>query len=352
MIDLRQGDCLQILRQIPDQSVDLVIADPPYNIGVQTTVNNKKITNRWDKIDGYVDWFVQWINECTRVLKSNGVLYFWHNDMAQIAQLMEAIRTRTSLAFVSFCIWDKGDGYRAKSWKNRKPDGDSALRSWFNICEYCLHFFNAPADAEKAWRKTGLDRINSNPNCYRPIKDWYQSELVRLGISEKEIARKYTEVTGKKPYMLRHYFQDSQFAIPTKAVWESVYVPLGFGKEYESLRAEYESLRAEYESLRAEYESLRNVHNVDAMHCNIWHVPPIPSQNRYHTCQKPVELLSRLIRVSSREGATVLDPFMGSGSTGVACVQEGRNFIGIELDEKYVQIARERIEAEEQKRLE
>ena len=62
-----------------------------------------------------------------------------------------------------------------------------------------------------------------------------------------------------------------------------------------------------------------------------------------HPTQKPVALLEYLIRTYTTEGETVLDFTMGSGSTGVACVNTGRNFIGIELDERYFEIAQERI---------
>lgn len=66
---------------------------------------------------------------------------------------------------------------------------------------------------------------------------------------------------------------------------------------------------------------------------------------KLHPTEKPVELMEFYILNSSDIGDTVLDPFMGSGSTGVACVQNGRNFIGMELDETYFAIAKERIEA-------
>lgn len=65
-----------------------------------------------------------------------------------------------------------------------------------------------------------------------------------------------------------------------------------------------------------------------------------------HDTEKPVELMRILIENSSKEGELVLDPFMGIGSTGVACKNTGRNFIGIELDDKYFDIAKERIEGE------
>ena len=63
-----------------------------------------------------------------------------------------------------------------------------------------------------------------------------------------------------------------------------------------------------------------------------------------HDTQKPVELMKILIENSSQEGEIVLDPFMGIGSTGIACIECGRNFIGIELDKNYFNIAKERIE--------
>ena len=67
-------------------------------------------------------------------------------------------------------------------------------------------------------------------------------------------------------------------------------------------------------------------------------------KGKVHPTQKPVALLEYLIRTYTNEGETVLDFTMGSGSTGVACVNTNRNFIGIELDEGYFEIARKRIE--------
>ena len=68
----------------------------------------------------------------------------------------------------------------------------------------------------------------------------------------------------------------------------------------------------------------------------------IPSKDQ-HPTQKPVTLFEHFIRLHSQEGDTILDPFMGSGSSGVACVNTGRNFIGIELDAQYFEMAKKRI---------
>ncbi len=69
---------------------------------------------------------------------------------------------------------------------------------------------------------------------------------------------------------------------------------------------------------------------------------------RYHPTQKPVILMRRILFDLTKEGDTILDPFMGSGTTGVACVQTGRKFIGIEIDPDYFDIACKRIEAAQQ----
>ena len=67
-------------------------------------------------------------------------------------------------------------------------------------------------------------------------------------------------------------------------------------------------------------------------------------KNKIHEAEKPVELLKELIELSSNKNDVVLDCFMGSGTTGVACKELNRNFIGIELDETYFNIAKTRIE--------
>lgn len=64
-----------------------------------------------------------------------------------------------------------------------------------------------------------------------------------------------------------------------------------------------------------------------------------------HPTEKPIELMKMYVLNSSIENNTILDPFMGSGTTGVACVNTNRNFIGIEMDDKYFEIAKERIES-------
>ena len=83
----------------------------------------------------------------------------------------------------------------------------------------------------------------------------------------------------------------------------------------------------------------KNINNLGSK--TILSVPNV--RNKMHPTEKPVELMQILIENSSNENDTVLDPFMGSGSSGVACINTHRNFIGIELDKTYFDIAQNRI---------
>lgn len=76
---------------------------------------------------------------------------------------------------------------------------------------------------------------------------------------------------------------------------------------------------------------------------DVWFFDRVSGKSLVHQNQKPVELIEQIILKSTDENDTILDPFMGSGTTGIACVNNNRNFIGIELDKQYFDIAQNRI---------
>lgn len=79
---------------------------------------------------------------------------------------------------------------------------------------------------------------------------------------------------------------------------------------------------------------------------SVWSIPTTPKReklNGIHPTQKPLELLRRMVALCSEKGDLVLDPFCGSGTTAIACLELGRNFIGIDLDEGHLELARKRI---------
>lgn len=73
-------------------------------------------------------------------------------------------------------------------------------------------------------------------------------------------------------------------------------------------------------------------------------IKPLSGKSKIHPVQKPIELITQFLELSSKEGDVVLDAFMGSGTTGIACINTNRKFIGIELDENYYNIACKRVE--------
>jgi len=176
-------------------------------------------------------------------------------------------------------------------------------------------------------------------NNFSTLRKYFKDYQEALGLSKKEII----EAVGQKG---DHCFRwgSTQWDLPTK----ETYAELGkLPLKYEFVRQEYESLRQEYEALRQEYEALRYTFNNQRTHHSVWNYEIAPKQG--HVTPKPVDLIENILLHSSNSGGIVLDPFMGSGTTAVACVNTGRQFVGMELSEDYCEIANKRIEAAKQK---
>lgn len=311
---------MEYMRTLPDKAFDVIVADPPYNIG-------KAKWDKWPSVEAYVSDVMTWLREFSRLLKDTGSLWMFHSDMAQISRIIAKSQELPGLVFRDFVVLYKRN-FRAKVWKSKDGATNTGLRSLFSVNEYLMHWFSTPG-TKTAWDTTGLDRIFSTPECFKPLKDWYRQQCEALGLTAKDIAIKYTEITGKKPHMLRHYFQDSQFAIPTEKVWRTVYEPLGFPA---------------YEELRASYEELRNYWQCDDEHCNVWEFPGgfQVREGSFHETSKPVSLYSRILRISCPPGGRVFDPFLGSGSSRIAAYDLGLDFVGCELDPIYYKLEEKR----------
>jgi len=336
MIQLYKGDCLEIMKIIPDKSVDLIIADPPYNIG-------KADWDKWKTKEDYIEWCGLWIKESERLLKDNGSFYFFHNDMTQIAMLMEWIRKNTKFVFKQMIVWNK----RFDNAKNKGfLDGFvevGGLRNYQTMAEYCLFYTFQD--------ETGLTTVMLDTNNFSPLRQYFKDLQEFIGLNIKEINKKL----GHRKSEHAFYWKTTQWDLPTPETYQELINSFNIDKwvafrEYESLRTEYESLRTEYESLRTEYESLRYIFNNQKTHHSIWNYEIAKKQG--HITPKPIELLENIILHSSNIDNIIFDPFMGSGSTGVACVNTNRNFIGIEKDKTYFEIAKKRIDEAEQNKKE
>lgn len=337
-VKLLQGDCLELMKDIPDENIDLVLTDPPYNIR----------KNEWDNIPNYIDWCKKWILECQRVLKKNGSLYFFHGNIESIVLICSWVINNTDFVINQLCVWDKGD-FRPLSWKN--PTDNSNLRTWFSTCEYCLYFVKKDGlcanDCQKAVRRYG---INYNLS---PIRKYFYEMMKFIGAENtKDISAIVGTRAGEHTFYVspKKKIMDSiggcadhcmrygscQWEFPTEDTYNNLVNKTNI-KEWDKFMA--------YEDLRQWYLRLSYTHNVYQNHKNIWKTNE-RNNGKMHQCKKPISILTEIIKTSSNPGDMVLDMFMGSGSTGVACENTGRDFIGIELDEKYFEIAKQRIGGE------
>lgn len=132
---------------------------------------------------------------------------------------------------------------------------------------------------------------------------------------------------------------DEVMSFKQMVVWDKG--PIGMGWHY---RRSYETVLVAQKGKGrcAWYDDSHKIENIIRPGTGIPKIIPTKDQ---HPTQKPVSLAAHFIRLHTRPGAVVFDPFMGSGTTGVAALQEGRRFVGIERDPGYFEIARKRIEA-------
>jgi site-specific DNA-methyltransferase (adenine-specific) len=303
------GDCLEVMRELPEKSINLIVADPPYNIGKA----------KWDKIKNYIDWMGAVFLECQRVLKDNGSFYWFHNDMMQIKDLMRWIEDNTQFVFKQFIVWNK----RFPEARNKGfLDGfveTGGLRNYQQMAEYCLFYTFQD--------ETGLTTVKLDTNNFPTLRGYFKELQEYIGLNKKQIIE---QIGQRADHCFR--WNSSQWDMPTSETYQELINTFNIDK--------WEGFR-EYESLRQEYESLRYTFNNQKTHHSVWNYEIAPKIG--HVTPKPVPLIENIINHSSNPNDIILDLFIGSGTTAIAAHNTGRFFIGIEKEEKYVEIARKRI---------
>lgn len=324
------NDCLEQLKMMEDKSVDLVLIDPPYN------VNKDKRWDKWKTIDKYVAFMGEVFKESQRVLKPHGSLYFFHNDFRQLARLQNYIEENTGFVFRSFIVWDKGN-FRANLWKYATPG--LTLRSWFNTIEYIMYYtfedYNPIEEITKDFN-----------NTFQELREYSSNIHKYIGLNVAQISKRLGHRKAE------HFFRydSTQWSLPTPTTYQEMIEEFKIDQmegftTHEKLKERYYQYIEEYKPWIDKLQSGRYIHNLDDNHNNIVRTKEV-NTGKYHPTQKPIDILERLIKTSTNEGGIVLDFFMGSGSTGVACMRTNRNFIGVERDPKYFNISKERIENE------
>ena len=231
-MELLNGDCLELMKNIPDKSIDMILCDLPYG-----TTHNK-----WDTIIPFDKLWAQY----KRIIKDNGAI---------------------------------------------------------------LLFSQMPF---------GASLIMSNPKMFRYEWIWEKNQAVGFLNAKKMPLRKHENIL----VFYKH--------LPT-------YNPQGLIKLDEPIQEEGSANRNGKNYGVADKSFIRTHTNYPT------DIITFSKDSGYHPTQKPVDLLEYLIKTYTNEGDVVLDNCMGSGSTGVACKNTNREFIGMELDEKYYKIACERL---------
>jgi len=177
---------------------------------------------------------------------------------------------------------------------------------------------------------------------FEPLRAYFDEERKRCGILNTEIKE------GMGTAFASHTFSTSEWRLPTEVKYEAarkLFNTHGKGSEY--LRKNYEELRKDYEELRKDYEHLRRYFNCGTgdQKTDVWHFSPCRN-HLGHPTQKPIELISYIIKLSCRPGGTILDCFAGSGTTGRSAKNLGRKCVMIEKDERYCEISAKRMRQE------
>ena len=311
-IELWQGDCLELMKNIPDGSVDLVLTDPPYGTikGIEKSRASKDCGYRacdWDEVIPTDKMFA----ELSRVLRPNGKAILFAQEPYTSTLVKSAI---PSLPFL----------YRAMWYKNTAGNILGAKSAMVNRFEDICIFGSI-------YRK-------SHYQANHPLREYFKVEKEKSGLTNKQI----NDILGNG--MASHYFTNGeQFLCPTQKMYEKLQTTGFFERPYEEIK-KIDALYVQeiYRKMNTENPQVFNLWQGRKSKSNVLEYKK--DNDGYHPTQKPVALLEDLIQTYSNEWNTVLDFTMGSGSTGVACVNANRHFIGIELDEGYFNIAKKRIE--------
>jgi site-specific DNA-methyltransferase (adenine-specific)/site-specific DNA-methyltransferase (cytosine-N4-specific) len=257
--DVIFGDCLDVLKKLDENSVDLIVTSPPY-------ADQRKDTYGGIHPDKYVDWFLPMTEELLRVLKPTGTFILNIKEKTvdgerhtYVIDLIKKMREQGWL-WTEELIWNKKNCFPGK-WPNRFRD------SWERLLQFNKQRkFNMYQEAVMV-----------------PMGDWAKTRLKNL--SETDMKRDNSRVGS------------------------------GFGKNV-----------SKWVGRDMAYPT-----NVLTM--------ATESSNKNHSAVFPKELPSWFIKLFTKEGDVVLDPFLGSGTTSIAAISLDRNSIGIEIKEDYYNLA-------------
>jgi site-specific DNA-methyltransferase (adenine-specific) len=276
-----EGDCLDVLRSMPDGCVDAVVADPPY-FGVRS----ERLDNQWETAAHFIAWLGSAADEWRRVLKANGSLYCFASPR-MVARVESMLGERFTV--LNSITWQKDFPCGALKY------GPENFRGFVEMSERIVF----------AEQSNTVGRLISQGRT-------------GAGLSRRDLD---VAIRGKGTGLCYRWEEGS--CLPTAAQWE--------------LLSEMFPLPPYADAVRPFFAT------IDAPYSDVWTYKPVAQAQLTHPCEKPLPLMRHILRVSTRPGDVILDPFAGSGSTGVAAVAEDRRCVLVERDATHAETCRRRV---------
>lgn len=322
-VTLVNADCLQYVANIPDNSIDLIVTDPPY-----FKVKPNGWDNQWRGDEDYLLWLDSCLAEFQRVLKPTGSIYLFSGH--RLASDIE-IMMRKRFNVLNHIIWAKPSGKWNGCCKEK-------LRAFFPATERVLFAECYPGPVKMGGYGKACAELNRR--VMTPLIDYFRNSRESLGVSSRDIAL----ATGKKN-MVSHWFGASQWQLPSEADYHKLQLLFDriaqekhlnheLQRPLNELIAEYKTLNRQYRELTDEFQALRRKFSVSVAvpYTDVWTYKPVQFYPGKHPCEKPREMLHDIIKASSRPGDVFADFFMGSGSGIKEAISLGRRVIGVELE--------------------
>jgi len=289
-------DCIEFMKSLSNNSVDLIIADPPY-FGIVKDEWDNQWKNNYSK---FKEWIEEIIIEFERILKVNGSVYFygWFINMIPLYDILNKyffIRQNITIH---------------KGIKSIAGRTSSKLKMF-------------PTATEYIWILTKQDtvgRLKDGTSIIDPIHKILTDGIYNLKMKDINKIWNHPENSG----IAGHYFRDkSQPAFITEEKYNQL-VKYGcmFSRSYNELKFMYNINRIKF--------------NLPQGVTDVWEIDFYKDEKYGHSTQKPMELCNRIIKASSHENDIVYIPFAGSGSEIISCIINDRYYIATETNKKYI----------------